>query len=79
VARQIAKREAEREEDHLQNLHKVSQPKSVPCTGLPVVASNDYMNAGKRATSLFLSRQLPVGHGLLILEVSRSHTAHHTR
>jgi len=45
------KRKAEREEDHLQNLHKVSQRKSVPCTGLPVVASNDYTNAGKRLTA----------------------------
>jgi len=73
------KRETEREEDYLQNLHKVSQHKSVPCTGLPVVASNDYMNAGKRVTCLFFARQPPAGHGLLILEVSRSHTTHHTR
>jgi len=51
VARQTAKREAEREEDPSQNLHKVSQQKSVPCTGLPVLTSNDYTNAGKRATA----------------------------
>jgi hypothetical protein len=43
--------EAEREEDHVQNLHKISQHKSGPCTGLPVVASNDYTKAGKRVTA----------------------------
>lgn len=50
-ARQTAKREAEQEEDHLQNLRKVSQHKSVPCTGLPVLTSNDYTNAGKRVNA----------------------------
>jgi hypothetical protein len=51
VARQTVKREAVREEDPLQHLHKVSQHKSVPCTGLPVLASNDYTNAGNRVTA----------------------------
>jgi hypothetical protein len=77
VARQTAKQEAEREEDHLQNLHKVSQRKSMPCTGLPVVASNGYTNAGKRVTCLFLARQSPAAQGLLILR-SLDHTRHIT-
>lgn len=51
MPRRTTKREAEREENHLQNLRKVSQNKSVPCTGLAVVASNDYRNAGKRVTA----------------------------
>jgi hypothetical protein len=51
VARQTAKREAEREKDHLQNLHNLSRYKLVPCIGLPVLASNDYTNAGKQVTA----------------------------